>query len=186
MSAKKEEEDFDVVEESPDEMSATQEETSDNSDNADTEISDSEEEIQAKNDKKATKNDKKATKNVKKDSKTTNKKETKKDTLKVPGEDGEEEEGERRLSVGKVVLGLQEGSVEMEERLRLIRQQKLTFRDYMEALDWDMLKLFFVCVFAFLLTGFLLTLVILVIIYFTSEDLWYEYFPVPENIHDEL
>jgi len=107
-----------------------------------------------------------------------------KDALEVP-KDGEE----RRLSVGKVVLGLKDGSPEVEERLRLIRAQKLTFADYMESLDWDMLKLMFVTLSTFFGVSFLLFLLYLAVVYFVSEDLWYYYFPLMDDFtyyHHEL
>jgi hypothetical protein len=48
-------------------------------------------------------------------------------------------------------------------------------------LDWYMLKLFVKSLLFFVLLGSFFCTVYLILVYFLSEDLWYEYFPPSDD-----
>ncbi len=85
-----------------------------------------------------------------------------------------------------MVLNLLEDSDAMRRRVRLIRQQSVTFRDFfVHCLDWQMLGRFAMAMVAFLLVSAALFLVFLLVIYFADKDQWHEYFPPPQSLQQQ-
>ena len=58
---------------------------------------------------------------------------------------------------------------------------KIGFREFLGVLDWYMLKLFVKSLLFFCLLGSFFSVVYLILVYFLSEDLWYEYFPPSDD-----
>ena len=77
--------------------------------------------------------------------------------------------------------GLQEGSEEMQKRVRKIEKIKYTFRDFLSVLDYYMLGLFVKFMLGFFTLCGVLCLVYVFVIFFFFENQWYEYFPVRDE-----
>ena len=90
----------------------------------------------------------------------------------------EEEEAEALLIPFK---GLEEGSKEVEERVRRLSQVKVGFKGYLQVLDWYMLSLFFKLMFAFFFTSGILCLIYSFIVYLWFPEQWLEYFPISKQ-----
>ena len=98
---------------------------------------------------------------------------------KEPAKDDEDDE---TADIGSFAsANLSEGSPEMAERMRKIRSIRISFGDALSCLDMGMLKTFCLIMSAFFGTGAALSLLFLIGVYFFHEDLWYEYFPVPDS-----
>ncbi len=99
------------------------------------------------------------------------------------GDDRDDETMVGRSPGLKVVLGLREGSSEMRERLRLIRQQSITFGDFFfHCLDWAMLGRFAIAMVAFFSASAAIFAVFVAIIFFVNEDQWTKYFPPDDDL----
>eukprot|EP00095_Tigriopus_kingsejongensis_P003889 maker-scaffold603_size126491-snap-gene-0.27 protein:Tk03889 transcript:maker-scaffold603_size126491-snap-gene-0.27-mRNA-1 annotation:"abc-2 type transporter" len=94
------------------------------------------------------------------------------------------ESGEEDTPLSYQNGGLAEDCPEMLERVRQIEAIPITFSDYLSCLDYDMLKLFFQCMFGFFFCSLIISLVFLIFVYFCNEDLWFEYFPVSDDEED--
>ncbi len=105
------------------------------------------------------------------------------------GDDGnlltvKKDKKKRRVSAGKLVFGLKEGSKEMNERLRLIRQQSVHFADFLGALDYDMLRRFAFAMIGFFSLSVFIFCVFLFVLFMADAKLWHVYFPPIANPAD--
>lgn len=87
-------------------------------------------------------------------------------------------EEERLIQNGGAV----EDSEEMLERVRKIESLPIGFKDFLSTLDFQMLGLFVKCMLGFFFASLILSLIFLIFVFFFNEDLWFEYFPVSDDL----
>lgn len=70
---------------------------------------------------------------------------------------------------------------QVRERVRRISEVKIGPKEFCQAIDWYMVKIFWQSIGLFLAVVFVATIIYLTLVYKYSEDTWYEFFPVSDD-----